>query len=157
MTVVGLLLLVTGAGLVVAEAHLPSHGALGVAGISALLAGAIFAIAGAGAGLAVAIPIAAILAASAAAGLAFVARKAVSARHGSIRAGSEALVGRVGVLQSWSDTEGRVFVEGCLWRARPSWPDEDRPGLHEGDRVVVERVTGLTLAVRPAEEWEVLS
>src|SRR5581483_8202726 len=73
MTVVGLLLLVMGAGLVVAEAHLPSHGALGVAGISALLAGAIFAIAGAGAGLAVAIPIAAVLAAAATAGLAFVA------------------------------------------------------------------------------------
>jgi membrane-bound ClpP family serine protease len=155
MTVVGLLLLVTGAGLVVAEAHLPSHGALGVAGISALLAGAIFAIAGAGAGLAVAIPIAAVLAAAATGGLAFVARKTVTARRGAVRSGAEALVGRVGVLQSWSDAEGRVFVEGCLWRARPSWPEE--AGLHEGDHVVVERVSGLTLAVRAAEEWEVLT
>jgi membrane-bound ClpP family serine protease len=155
MTVVGLLLLVMGAGLVVAEAHLPSHGALGVAGISALLAGAIFAIAGAGAGLAVAIPIAAILAAGATAGLAFVASKTMTARRGAVRSGSEALVGRVGVLQSWSNTEGRVFVEGSLWRARPSWPED--AALHEGDRVVVERVSGLTLAVRPAEEWEVLS
>jgi membrane-bound serine protease (ClpP class) len=155
MTVVGLLLLVMGAGLVVAEAHLPSHGALGVAGVSALLAGAIFAIAGVGAGLAVAIPIAAILAAGAAAGLGFVASKTVTARRGAVRSGAEALVGRVGVLQSWSDAEGRVFVEGCLWRARPSWPEE--AALHEGDHVVVERVSGLTLAVRPAEEWEVLS
>jgi membrane-bound serine protease (ClpP class) len=157
MTVVGLLLLVTGAGLVVAEAHLPSHGALGVAGVTALVAGAIFAIAGAGAGLAVAIPIAAILAAASTGLLAVVARKAVTARHGRVRAGSEALVGRIGVLQSWSETEGCVFLEGSLWRARPSWPDEERNGLHEGDRVVVERVSGLTLAVRPAEEWEVLS
>jgi membrane-bound ClpP family serine protease len=155
MTVVGLLLLVMGAGLVVAEAHLPSHGALGVAGVSALLAGAIFAIAGVGAGLAVAIPIAAILAAAAAAGLGFVARKTVTARRGAVRSGAEALVGRVGVLQSWSEAEGCVFVEGCLWRARPSWPEEG--ALHEGDRVVIERVSGLTLAVRQAEEWEVLS
>jgi len=26
--------------------------------------------------------------------------------------------------------------------------------LHEGDQVVVERVSGLTLCVRKAEEWE---
>jgi membrane protein implicated in regulation of membrane protease activity len=26
--------------------------------------------------------------------------------------------------------------------------------LHDGDRVVVERVSGLTLGVRKAEEWE---
>jgi membrane-bound serine protease (ClpP class) len=155
MTVVGLLLLMTGAGLVVAEAHLPSHGALGTAGVTALVAGAVFAVAGAGAGLAVAIPVAAILAAAASATLVLVARKAVTAQHGRVRSGAEALVGRIGVLQSWSEAEGRVFLEGCLWRARPSWPEEEQ--LHEGDRVVVERVSGLTLAVRPAEDWEVLS
>jgi membrane-bound serine protease (ClpP class) len=158
MTVVGLLLLVMGAGLVVAEAHLPSHGALGVAGITALVAGAIFALAGTGAGLAVAIPVAAIVAAAGGAGLVAVARKTGSARTRRISTGTEAMVGRVGVLRSWSDPEGRVFVDGSLWKAQRSWPDDEPAGgLNPGDRVVVERVTGLTLGVRRAEEWEVLS
>jgi membrane-bound serine protease (ClpP class) len=155
MTVAGLLLLVMGAGLVVAEAHLPSHGALGVAGATALTAGVIFALAGTGAGLAVAIPVAALVAAAAGAGLVALARKTGAARTRQVRAGTEAMVGRVGVLQSWSEPEGRVYVDGSLWRARHSWPEED--GLNAGDRVVVERVNGLTLAVRRAEEWEVLS
>ncbi len=29
--------------------------------------------------------------------------------------------------------------------------------LHEGDSVVVERVSGLTLSVRRAEEWELIA
>ena len=44
-------------------------------------------------------------------------------------------------------------MDGALWRARPSWPDSDDE-LKVGDPVVVERVSGLTLAVRKAEEWE---
>jgi len=45
------------------------------------------------------------------------------------------------------------FLYGALWRAEPS-PIHDGAKLHEGDRVVVERVNGLTLRVRRAEEWE---
>jgi membrane protein implicated in regulation of membrane protease activity len=45
------------------------------------------------------------------------------------------------------------MVEGALWRARstPLEPDDE---LRVGDPVVVERVQGLTLSVRRAEEWE---
>ena len=32
-----------------------------------------------------------------------------------------------------------------------------RSQLHQGDRVIVERLTGLTLSVRPAEEWELIA
>ena len=49
---------------------------------------------------------------------------------------------------------GRVYVDGALWRARP-WDLEGEPPLGPGDPVVIERVSGLTLTVRPAEEWEV--
>ena len=45
---------------------------------------------------------------------------------------------------------GQVFVDGALWRARPSLSDD----LRVGDHVVVERVNGLVLCVRRAEEWE---
>jgi membrane protein implicated in regulation of membrane protease activity len=47
-----------------------------------------------------------------------------------------------------------VFVDGALWRARRSWSDEPDEELHKGDHVVVERLSGLTLAVRKAEDWE---
>jgi membrane protein implicated in regulation of membrane protease activity len=49
---------------------------------------------------------------------------------------------------------GRVLVDGALWRAR-RWDLEGEPDLRPGDPVVIERVSGLTLTVRPAEEWEV--
>jgi membrane-bound serine protease (ClpP class) len=74
------------------------------------------------------------------------------------RTGAEALVGHVGVLRHAPDPDGRVFVDGALWRAEPDWQRHEHPAaeLHEGDRVVVERVHGLTLCVRKAEEWELV-
>ena len=59
----------------------------------------------------------------------------------------------MGVVRSWAGTSGQVFVDGALWRAQRSVPDEDAD-LGAGDSVVVERVNGLTLGVRRAEEWE---
>ena len=44
--------------------------------------------------------------------------------------------------------------DGALWRARHEWPAAESEALHEGDSVVVERVSGLTLCVRRADEWE---
>ena len=51
-----------------------------------------------------------------------------------------------------------MAVDGALWRARRSLgPDDDEAHeLHTGDPVVVEHLNGLTLSVRPAEEWELL-
>jgi membrane protein implicated in regulation of membrane protease activity len=67
------------------------------------------------------------------------------------------LIGHVGVVRSWSEPTGKVLVDGALWHARRSWCPEDElePGsLHEGDSIVVERLNGLTLGVRRAEDWE---
>jgi membrane-bound serine protease (ClpP class) len=136
----------------VAEAHVPG-GVLGVAGGATLAGGAALAIAGAGGGAA--IVVGAVLGALAATGLwlAFAARKALEARRLRSVSGRDALAGRSGVVRSWQNGDGQVFVDGALWRARPSWPDSGER-LAAGDAVVVERVTGLTLAVRKAEEWE---
>jgi membrane protein implicated in regulation of membrane protease activity len=46
-----------------------------------------------------------------------------------------------------------VFLDGSLWRAEPD-PLHHETELQDGDRVVVERINGLTLRVRKAEEWE---
>ena len=144
--------MLVGAALLVAEAHVPG-GVLGAAGGVALAAGAALAIAGAGAGAAVVVG--AVLGALAATGLwlAFATRKALATRRLRAVSGREALMGRCGVVRRWQNGDGQVFVDGALWHARPSWPDSEDQ-LAAGDPIVVERVTGLTLGVRRAEEWE---
>ena len=152
MVEIGVVLVVVGVALLVAEAHVPG-GVLGVTGGITLATGAALALAGAGGGAAVIVGV--ILGALAASGLwlAIATRKALATRRLRSRSGRDALSGRCGVVRSWQNGDGQVFVDGALWRARPSWPDsEDR--LTTGDRVVVEGVSGLTLAVRRAEEWE---
>ena len=70
--------------------------------------------------------------------------------------GPEAVAGHIGVVRAAESGEARVFVDGALWRAQPLWFEGESERLHEGDPVVVERVKGLTLGVRKADEWEVL-
>ena len=141
-----------GAALLVAEAHVPG-GVLGATGGVTLALGAALAIAGTGGGAAVVIGV--VLGALAASGLwlAIATRKALQARRLRSASGREALAGRCGVVRRWENGDGQVFVDGALWRARPSWPDSEDQ-LAAGDAVVVERVSGLTLGVRRAEEWE---
>jgi membrane-bound serine protease (ClpP class) len=64
-------------------------------------------------------------------------------RRGRPVSGAEALVGAHGVAASSCRPEGQVRVRGELWRA------VCRAGVDAGEPVVVEGVTGLTLAVRP--------
>jgi membrane-bound ClpP family serine protease len=153
MVEVGVALLLVGVALMVAEAHVPG-GILGTVGGVALATGAALAIAGAGAGAAVVV--AAVLAslATAAVWLLVATRKSLLARRLKAASGREALSGRTGIVRSWNGEGGQVFVDGALWRARRSWPD-DPEEISAGDAVVVERVSGLTLGVRRAEKWEV--
>jgi membrane-bound ClpP family serine protease len=156
MTALGVILLVMGAVVAVAEVHYPSHGIIGGLGVAAMALGAVLAISGLGAGIVL----------GALAGLALagfgVGVLGVSVKHGAavrrrrIRTGAEGLIGHVGVVSSGGDASGRVSLDGALWRARPSASDEPEPEFHAGDAVVVERLSGLTLSVRRAEEWELL-
>ena len=157
MTALGFVLLLMGAVLVVAEAHVPG-GVLGVAGGVALIAGGVLVIAALGGGAALAGPVGVGLGAAAGGWTLLAASKATAARRELVRSGAEGLCGRVGVVRRWSEPGGQVFVEGALWRARHDWgATDEEEALHEGDSVVVERVSGLTLCVRRAEEWELLA
>jgi membrane-bound ClpP family serine protease len=147
-------LLIAGALLLVAEAHVTSYGVLGVAGILSLVAGGVLAVDAAGGSVAVALALAIPAALVAVALLLIASRKALALRRRRPQGGSTGLIGRVGVVRRAPAPVGDVLVEGELWRARTSWADE--PALREGEHVVVEQVHGLTLAVRRAEEWEVL-
>jgi len=126
---------------------------LGVTGGVTLATGAALALAGAGGGAGVIVGV--VLGALVASGLwlAIATRKALATRRLRSASGREALAGRCGVVRRWQNGDGQVFVDGALWRARPSWPDSE-DHLTPGDKIVVEGVSGLTLAVRRAEEWE---
>jgi membrane-bound ClpP family serine protease len=154
MTALGVSLLIIGAIVIVAEAHVPSMGVLGGPGVIALGAGAILAVSGLGGGVVLGI-LAALLVVSAGAAVMVVSlRKGMAVRSRRVSAGAEGMVGHVGVVQSWTEPAGKVLVDGALWRARHSWGDDEAGELRPGDAVVVERLSGLTLAVRRAEEWE---
>jgi membrane-bound serine protease (ClpP class) len=155
MTTLGFVLLLLGATLVVVEAHVPG-GVAGVTGGLALVAGGIMLIAAAGGSMALAIPVAAGIGAAVAGWTLLAASKTAVARRTRVQAGAEALEGRVGVVRRWSEPAGQVFVDGALWRARREWIAPEAGAFDVGDPVVVERVRGLTLSVRAAEDWELL-
>jgi membrane-bound serine protease (ClpP class) len=140
----------------VAEVHYPSHGVIGGLGVVAMAIGAVLAISGLGAGIVVGL-----LSGLALAGVG-IGMLSVSVKHGlavsrrRIRTGAEGIIGHVGVVRSWTDSSGSVALDGALWRARKSDLEDSEPQLHAGDAVVVERMSGLTLSVRRAEDWELM-
>ena len=170
MAVAGVVLLVIGLLVAISEAHRPTHGIAGGLGVAVMAIGIGLALAGAGAGVAIGIGAAALLAAGGAGGIGLVVTRSGAVRRRRVRGGAEGLIGQIGVVRSWSaeDGNGRVSLAGALWHARRSpapedpfeeFEEPDEPGgagLHAGDRVVVENLSGLTVSVRPAEDWELL-
>ena len=154
MSGIGLLLVLVGATLVVAEAHVPSHGALGTAAAVALATGIGLLVSGAGLGAAAVLGAVLATALFSLALVLLMARKGLATRRIRARGGADGLVGRLGEVRATPAPVGRVFVDGALWRAR-RWDLEGEPELNPGDPVVIEQVSGLTLTVRAAEEWEV--
>lgn len=152
MTEVGIVLLVIGAVIAVAEAHYPTHGVAGGIGLVAMAVGAVLAVSGLGAGVLLGLLIGGGLLAAGGGLLAMSVSRGAAARRLRVMTGAEGIVGHVGVVRSWADAGGSVALDGSLWRARRSAVEEME--LHAGDQVVVERLTGLTLCVRRAEEWE---
>ena len=155
MSTLGVILVILGAALMVAEAHVPSHGVLGTGAAAALTAGVVLALSGAGAagGAVVAAGVTVALAGLALAWLLLV--KSLAAHRMAVRSGPRALAGRLATVRTVPAPVGQVQLDGALWRARMWELEEERMPVAEGSAVVVESVDGLTLTVRPAEEWEV--
>ena len=156
MTTLGLILLIVGALVAVVEAHYPTHGIAGGLGVAVMAIGAVLAISGLGAGVLLGLAGGLALAGAGGAYLGVTVKHAAGARRQRVRGGAEGLIGQIGVVRSWAQATGSVSLQGGVWNARrsPSVDEDQEPELASGDRVVVERLTGLTLSVRPAEEWE---
>jgi membrane-bound serine protease (ClpP class) len=114
--------------------------------------GAVLAVAGLGGGVALGLVAAFAVGAVGVGVVALSVSKGAAVRRHRVRTD---LVGRLGVVRRWDSPDGTVLVDGALWNARPSLPDGEP--IDAGDRVVVERVSGLTLCVRKAEDWELVA
>jgi membrane-bound serine protease (ClpP class) len=133
----GLILVLLGGALLVIDAHVTSHGALTLSGLVAMAIGLTTLFHDSGTPYHTNVWVVVTLTALIGGFWAFAVSKSVAARRAPVRVGPEQIVGLEGVVRPG----GNVFVRGELWRVRS---DE---ALHEGDRVTVDALDGLTLAV----------
>jgi membrane-bound serine protease (ClpP class) len=136
----GLLLMLLGVALLVADVHVTSHGALTVAGLISLSVGSIMLFQNAS-GFHTSKPLVISVAVVLGAVWAFAMSKALEVRHRPVQVGAQLIAGSVGEVRE----NGLVFLNGELWEARAAGGEE----LHPGERVRVESLDGLTLTVRP--------
>ncbi|MDS4042709.1 MAG: nodulation protein NfeD [Candidatus Competibacter sp.] len=139
----GLALLLLGLAFMVAEAFLPSFGALGVGGIAAFVAGSLLLWDETGPGYEV--PLALILgfALASVAVLLGLATLMVRQRRRPAVSGAEQMLGATGSVMA--DDASRAWIHGESW-----WVRADRP-LRQGERIRVAGRDGLTLLVQPLD------
>ena len=136
----GLVLMLLGVALLVIDVHVPTHGALTVAGLISLAVGSIMLFHNA-AGYHTSKPLVIGVAVGLGAAWAFAISKAVQVRHSPVEVGPQLIAGSIGEVRD----NGLVYVNGELWQARVAGGQE----LRRGDRVRVESLDGLVLTVRP--------
>jgi membrane-bound serine protease (ClpP class) len=151
VTAAGIILLVAGIGLIIAEAHLPTNGILGFVGIAALAVAGLLLFDTDTEGFGVSAPLVIGVAVALGGLLAVAVKKVVEARRNPVWTGEEELPGEEGDVRVALDPVGQVFIHGALWRAEPA-DGADVGGIPAGVRVRVESVDGLTLMVRPVGE-----
>lgn len=155
VTAVGVLLLVFGVGLIIAEAHLPTHGILGAVGVLSMALSGLLLFDTDSDAFEVSVPVVVTVTLVLGGFLAFAVHKVMEARRRSVHTGWEEMVGALGEVRVPIDPVGQVFADGALWRASPAEDadDADAERLRErGAAVRIEAVEGLTLRVRPSDE-----
>ncbi|MGX2039981.1 NfeD family protein [Methylocaldum sp. MU1018] len=145
----GLALIIVGIGLMVAEAFVPSFGALGLGGIAAFVIGSVILIdTGRMPGAGLSWSVIAAFALTSLLFFVFAIGLILKSRHKAVVTGREELIGAVGTaLEDFAGT-GRIHVRSEIWTARTEVP------VREGQRVVVKGLDGLVLNVAPLEERE---
>ncbi|HEY6044704.1 MAG TPA: nodulation protein NfeD, partial [Nitrosospira sp.] len=139
----GLALILLGIAFMVAEAFLPSFGALGIGGIIAFVAGSLMLIDTNMPAYGIPWPMIATAALASALFLVFVIGMALKARRAPIVSGREELIGAVGEVLEDTPGEGMARIHGELWSVRSAHP------LVHGQKVRVTGIDGLVLLVNP--------
>lgn len=143
----GLALILLGIAFMVAEAFLPSFGALGIGGVIAFVIGSVILIdtdvPGYGIPWAVIIPLAILTAAF----VFFVIGMVFKARERPVVSGKEEMIGALGeAMEAFTDGEGPVRVHGEVWTASAAGH------IDAGQEVRVIAMDGLRLEVEPFTE-----
>jgi membrane-bound serine protease (ClpP class) len=134
------LLILLGVALLVVDVHVPTHGALTLAGLISVAVGSIMLFQNAP-GYHTSKPLVIGVAVALGGVWAFALSKAVQVRHRPVEVGPQLIAGSVGEVRGG----GLVYVNGELWQARTSGGQE----LRLGEQVRVESLDGLVLTVRP--------
>ncbi len=137
----GLALLLLGIAFMVAEAFVPSFGALGLGGILAFIFGSLMLMDGSGPGNAISLALILGVALSSAIFFILIIGMALKARHRPIVSGSEEMIGASGLATEDFTDRGNVLVHGESWQATSARP------VIKGQRIRVVSRDGLTLTV----------
>ncbi|MCG6895732.1 MAG: nodulation protein NfeD, partial [Thiocapsa sp.] len=140
----GLILL--GLALMIAEAFVPSFGALGLGGAATFVMGSLILIDTEVPGFGISLPLILGFALSSALLLFFVIGMALKAYRRPVTSGAEELVGAIGEAVSGFPGAGSVHLHGETWSAR------SERGIAPGARVRVVGRDGLTLLVEPVSD-----
>ncbi|HET9245100.1 MAG TPA: nodulation protein NfeD [Xanthobacteraceae bacterium] len=140
----GAALVLLGIGLMVAEAHIGSFGVIGVGGIVAFVIGAIMMFPTGAPGFTLSLSVVGATTVATAALFLLLLTMLLRSRRRPVVTGKEGLLGAEGETVAWDGEEGRVRVNGEIWRARA------RLSLQPGARIKVINREGLVLVVEPA-------
>ena len=140
----GLALIVVGIGLMVAEAFVPSFGALGLGGIAAFTFGAILMFDSGIPGFGISVTFVIVMAVAAALFVIWLVGYLLKLQRRGAVSGRGSIVGGVGTALEDFEGDGKIWLEGEAWAAYSRIP------IAEDQEVVVTDMRGLTLHVRPA-------
>ncbi|MFQ6005527.1 MAG: nodulation protein NfeD, partial [Woeseia sp.] len=140
----GLALIIVGIALIVAEAAVPSFGALGLGGIAAFIFGAIMMFDSGIPGFGISVTFVVGLALVAGLFLLWLVTYLVKLRRRGAVSGRASILGGKGTVMDSFTGEGQIWLEGEAWAATSKVP------LEKGQEVVVRAMNGLVLEVEPA-------
>jgi membrane-bound serine protease (ClpP class) len=140
----GVALMLLGLSLMVAEAFVPSFGALGVGGVVSFVLGSLILIDTDVPGFGLSIPLILTFAVTSAVLLVFVVGMAIQARRRPVVSGAEELMAATGLAVSGFPGPGSVRLHGEIWSAR------SEVAIRPGQLVRVTGREGLVLLVVPA-------
>ena len=141
----GVALIMLGVAFMIAEAVVPSFGALGIGGLIAFIIGSVILIDTDVPGYGISPELIGAFSLTSAAFFIFVVGMAVKARRRPVVSGREEMIGARGLVLDDFDKTGRIRVHGEVWNASSNTP------LRNGQQVRVVAIDGLTLRVEP---WE---
>lgn len=144
----GLALIILGLLFMVAEALVPSFGALGLGGVVAFVIGSLILWEENGTGYDVPVGLIAGFTIASAAVFIGLGTMFIRQRHRPVVSGKEELLNATGVVLEDFEGEGRVRVHSETWRARSDQP------LNKGQPVQITDRDGLVLSVKPIEKGE---